>query len=73
MPAYEVCFCCSGSGLQDGMHGPVSCSNCQGDGTIMKRDDRGRFTVGMPQHPGMTREQRDAAVAAARAEEVRGG
>jgi DnaJ-class molecular chaperone len=45
MPAYEVCWSCRGSGLQDGMHGLVSCWVCHGDGCVIKRDERGRFVA----------------------------
>lgn len=43
--AYEVCWSCSGSGLQDGLHGPVSCYICRGNCTVRLRDNKGRFTT----------------------------
>jgi DnaJ-class molecular chaperone len=41
--AYEVCFGCRGSGLQDGIHGPVTCYLCHGDCVLRLRDEKGRF------------------------------
>lgn len=43
--AYEVCSRCCGHGLQDGMNGPVACSECHGNCTVRTRDESGRFTT----------------------------
>lgn len=41
--AYEVCSACGGSGLQNGIDGPVACWTCHGNCTVRLRDDKGRF------------------------------
>lgn len=43
--AYEPCSKCKGSGLQDGMNGPVACWDCHGDAMVRIRDSRGRFAT----------------------------
>ena len=43
--AWESCRMCSASGLENGLNGPVNCSNCKGDTTIRIRDKKGRFAT----------------------------
>lgn len=43
--AYEVCKVCSGSGLQDGLYGPVDCSNCNGKIMIRVRNSKGQYAL----------------------------
>jgi hypothetical protein len=42
-PAWQMCFTCYGSGMQDSLNGPVTCTECRGDCRIRVRDERGRF------------------------------
>lgn len=43
--AYEVCRSCRGSGLQNGMEGPVPCCSCSGQSIVRVRDEHGRFAT----------------------------
>lgn len=43
--AYEVCWNCRGAGLQDGIYGPVTCSDCHGECVVRVRDGKGRFAT----------------------------
>lgn len=43
--AWEHCWKCRSSGLQDGMNGPVTCSECHGDIVVRVRDAQGRFAT----------------------------
>jgi hypothetical protein len=43
MPAYEVCYMCKGSGLQDGLYGPANCYVCRGDCYIIAGGAGGKF------------------------------
>lgn len=43
--AYERCWSCKGSGLQDGLDGPVDCWECHGNCVVRIRDDKGRFAT----------------------------
>lgn len=45
MTSYEACGSCRGSGLQDGLDGPVACSACEGQAMVQSRDERGRFAA----------------------------
>lgn len=45
LTAYETCPKCKGAGLEDGLYGPVTCSECHGNCTVRIRDSRGRFAT----------------------------
>jgi DnaJ-class molecular chaperone len=43
--AYETCWNCGGSGMQDYGGHVGECSRCNGDTVLRARDGKGRFTT----------------------------